>query len=81
MDQQKYQEAIAFLRTELDRDARALRRAIKRDPTRWHEAYHHFWGRMVRIKLRDHGFGEDALKVANLEDIYAKMVEEAVAES
>jgi len=43
----------------------------------WPVAYHLGWGMSLRNALREHGFGEDAMGVRNLDNIYIALVEEA----
>lgn len=76
-----WQEAIAFLRTELAPVAEEVRAAISTSPNdhHWIAGYHFGWGMAVRNLLRQHGFGEDDFRIDNLDNIYVELVEAAMA--
>jgi len=73
----KRHQAIGFLFGKLT-DQDRIREAIKADPKEWWACYHFFWGMSVRNLLRQHGMGEDFFGVANLDDIYIELVEDAM---
>lgn len=72
---------MAYLRQEILTDLKNLekiRAKIQKDPQRWWVGYHHGWGTNIRNMLREGGHGEKELEVANLDDVYIGLVEEAV---
>lgn len=71
--------AVRFLREWLSPMVRfQIRELVDKQSRDWPVAYHSFWGMGVRNALRDRGFGEDALGVLNLDNVYVELVEEAV---
>lgn len=77
IDPKLQRDAIAFLRRNLV-DQEAIADTIQREGPTWYAGYHFGWGSKVRNLLRDNGFGEKELGVENLDDVYVKLVEEAV---
>lgn len=78
----KWPEAVEFLKVELpEYDKALIRRAIESPPDEfgWVAPYHFVWGMSIRNRLRDAGFGEDAFGIQNLDNVYAEIVEAAVA--
>lgn len=71
-------QALAFLRRLLAEQAGDLRRRHARDQEKWWAEGHFGWGMGVRNQLRSAGFGEDYFHVANLDDIYIQLIEEAL---
>jgi hypothetical protein len=67
-----------LFRTYPDADVRVMRGVIAADPNEWVVPYHFGWGMGIRNHLRQHGCGEAALGVANLDDVYALLVEQAL---
>jgi hypothetical protein len=53
---------------------------VKADPKEWWFIHHFFGGMQTRNYLRQHGFGEDYWPVWNLDDLWVKIIEEAVRE-
>lgn len=73
-------KAVAFLREDLKDVADDVRKAIAKDPQDhwWIAPYHFGWGMAVRNRLRKHNFGEEPFGVANLDNIYVELIEEAM---
>ena len=74
----KRRQATGFLFGRL-KDQDQIREAIKDNPEVWWADYHFIWGMSIRNLLRTNGMGEDFFDVANLDDIYVELVEEAMA--
>ena len=71
-------EAVTWLRGYLSAEVLAqIRDAIAKHDPNWPAGYHMWWGMGVRNALREHGFGETAMGVENLDNIYVALVEEA----
>lgn len=77
---EKKRQAVEFLRKELAPAAAEIRAAIKADPENWVLPYHFGWGMATRNALRKAGFGEEFFLIANLDDIYVRLVEEAMGD-
>lgn len=77
----KKDPAIAYLREWIrDIDKPVLRMRIAADPEGWIAPHHFWWGMSVRNALRDGGFGEKYWPIHNLDCIYVRLVEEALAQ-
>jgi hypothetical protein len=70
--------ALAMLKRELSPVYGQIKDAYKFDPSGWYIGYHFGWGMAVRNLLRQKGFGEEYFHIHNLDDIYVKLVEEAL---
>lgn len=74
--------AVEFLRRDLAAVREAIQDAIAAGGEHgWYAPYHFGWGMAVRNKLRDAGFGEKEFGVGNLDNIYVKLVEDAMKEA
>jgi hypothetical protein len=72
-------KAIAYLKSKLTEQTKhQLRGAIADDPEEWFAPYHFQWGMAMRNLLRSAGFGEEQLKVSNLDDVYVELIEDAI---
>ena len=72
-------QAAAMLRAEIPADEQQqIRASIAVNPEAWSTPYHFWWGMSIRNVLRDRGFGERNFLIRNLDNIYVRLVEEAV---
>ena len=72
-------KASALLRAEIPAsEQQQIRDSIAANPESWSTPYHFWWGMSIRNVLRDRGFGERDFAIRNLDNIYVKLVEEAV---
>lgn len=72
-------QAVIFLRGYFTADVcEQIIAAEKADPQEWWVGHHAFWGMGVRNALRSAGYGEKALGVDNLDDVYIGLIEEAL---
>ncbi len=75
----KRARAVIILRESLPQETQAkIKTAIQEDPQAWWAPYHFGWGMSIRNLLREKGLDEEELEVANLDDVYVGLVEEAV---
>ena len=74
-----WDQAVSFLRDYVPENVKQqiLTMREMNDPT-WPAAYHMDWGMGIRNALRQRGFGEVEMGVANLDNIYVELVEAAV---
>ena len=79
-------KAVEWIRGYLSEDVKAdIRKAITFSAEKsqafpdWPAAYHFGWGMDMRNDLRKQGFHEAVFRVLNLDNIWAELVEEAVA--
>jgi hypothetical protein len=71
--------AVRFLRKELPTDVQVqIRGKIEANDGEWPWAYHQVWGMSIRNLLRTNGFGEREFGIANLDNVYVELVEQAV---
>ena len=73
-----WSSAVLYLRE--DSDTSLKQHALELyadDPEGWMLPYHFTTGMWIRNQLRDSGFGEQEFNIANLDNIYIELVEEA----
>jgi hypothetical protein len=71
-------EAVAYLAEILGPAKDRIATEMKKDPELWWTEYHFGWGMQVRNDLRTAGFGEKEFEIANMDNIYIPLVEEAL---
>lgn len=77
LDAAKKNQAIEFLKKELEQAMPEIRKAIEADPEHWNVPYHLGWGMAVRNLLRQNGMGEEFFGVDNLDCCYKFLVQDA----
>lgn len=79
MKSELWAKAIVLLKDLLQHDMQHIRAAIAAGGHYgWSAPYHFNWGMHIHNKLRQHLFSEQAFGVTNLDNIYVRLVEEAV---
>lgn len=78
-DSPLWSEAVDFLSTAWNPESREKsKRIFLSDPDDWWIGHHHQGGRRTRNALRGAGFGEGEFCITNLDNIYVKLLEEAM---
>ena len=75
---EKIAPVVVMLAEELKKDSADIVKAAQDDPDMWWAPYHFIWGMQIRNLLREKGYGEDYFGIANLDDIYVQLVEDAL---
>jgi len=78
LEMNKVAPVLVMLADELKASSVDIVKAAENDPNSWWAPYHLYWGMQVRNLLRDKGYGEDYFGIANLDDIYIELVEDAL---